>query len=514
MASHHDLLDAIARVREATGDANAWQSGLTGEDIAVACNPISSPEAFGAVLAKVVAGHPDVFRTATAPPAPPPRAHEGVAANAIREAETALAQQHSTVAQVDLQVVSAVLNAHAARADGAAELDRLQREIEAAVLSRADLDTPAGAREFQRFLLGKVRDIRAVVDSAGLDATSKAALAAALASLYVSSDPAGEPKPGEPRTEQPAAESDPSARMPSGAPRGKAAADTGTAPVWPPGLADLLESAGFPADAGFPTDSLAPPISGPAPVPISSPAAGLAAAPMPGPAPAPEPAWGSAMPAGIASGLPAGLPMGGGLPPLLSSPPGDMGLGSDPGQWRRGRGDDDIAAALEALDAAAGGDETGLAPEERSLAEPGDPLPEPGDLAAAEPGDSATAARLPGGETVVAPSPELAAAITDAVAGTPIPEAFGRQGIALPPPGSPVSAPLDPSRLAPGDIGFFADRYAVALGNGKALLDQQIQPVAAVTGTGFLGWHQPPIPRPVTTPAIPAPSWPAQTAPS
>lgn len=94
--------------------------------------------------------------------------------------------------------------------------------------------------------------------------------------------------------------------------------------------------------------------------------------------------------------------------------------------------------------------------------------------------------------------PELAGVITAAVAGTPIPEAFSRQGITIPPPGSPVDAPLDPAQLVPGDIGVFGDRHALALGNGNALLDNQIQPVTAIGGPGFIGWQHPPAATPVT----------------
>jgi hypothetical protein len=73
--------------------------------------------------------------------------------------------------------------------DSLARLAELQHEIETAVASRTDLDTPAGARELQRFLIGKMRDIRAVVQNAGLDAASRAALADALAALYGASTP-------------------------------------------------------------------------------------------------------------------------------------------------------------------------------------------------------------------------------------------------------------------------------------------------------------------------------------
>ena len=48
---------------------------------------------------------------------------EGVAAEAIHTAELALAHQRSVVAQVDLQVVTALLGAHTAHADGATALD-------------------------------------------------------------------------------------------------------------------------------------------------------------------------------------------------------------------------------------------------------------------------------------------------------------------------------------------------------------------------------------------------------
>ena len=59
----------------------------------------------------------------------------------------------------------------------------------AAVITRSDLDTPAGARDFQRFLIGKLRDIRAVVAGASLDDTSNSALMAAWTSLYNSGQP-------------------------------------------------------------------------------------------------------------------------------------------------------------------------------------------------------------------------------------------------------------------------------------------------------------------------------------
>ena len=123
------------------------------------------------------------------PDEPAPEHQEGDAADAIRNAEVALAHQNSTTAQVDLQVVTAVLNAHQKAEAGNQALNRLQRDIEGAVATRSDLDTPAGARDFQRYLIGKLRDIRAVVAGASLDDTSNSALMAAWTSLYNSAQP-------------------------------------------------------------------------------------------------------------------------------------------------------------------------------------------------------------------------------------------------------------------------------------------------------------------------------------
>ncbi len=129
-------------------------------------------------------GPPGARPTTLPPDDHAPDRQEGDAADAIRGAEAALAHQNSTTAQVDLQVVTAVLNAHQQNAEGQEALNRLQHDIEAAVTTRSDLDTPAGARDFQRFLIGKLRDIRAVVANASLDDTSNSALMAAWTSLY------------------------------------------------------------------------------------------------------------------------------------------------------------------------------------------------------------------------------------------------------------------------------------------------------------------------------------------
>ncbi|GLE51497.1 hypothetical protein ATCCBAA256_10800, partial [Mycobacterium montefiorense] len=190
MSTYDELLATVKAVRDRTGDPNAWQTGLTPTELAAVVTPTTAPPQLDAILAKIRRQHLD-----------PPLGdrEQGAAAEAIAGAEAALAQQNSASSQLDLQVVSAIMNAHLRTVEGAEALGALQRDTEAAVQTRSDLDTPAGARDFQRFLIGKLRDIRAVVMNASLDDTSKSALMAAWTSLYDASktgpSAAGESKP-------------------------------------------------------------------------------------------------------------------------------------------------------------------------------------------------------------------------------------------------------------------------------------------------------------------------------
>jgi hypothetical protein len=125
------------------------------------------------------------------------------------------------------------------------------------------------------------------------------------------------------------------------------------------------------------------------------------------------------------------------------------------------------------------------------------------------------AVRLPDGSTVTAPTAALAKAVTSCLSGTPIDDAYRQAGIELPPPGTPVTAPVDPSQLAAGSIGMYRDHYLVALSPAKALQDGQVVALAsAAAGPGFLGWMDPasvgatsasPAPPPVAGPPVPDP---------
>jgi hypothetical protein len=365
---------------------------------------------------------------------PPADHQQGDAADAIRNAEVALAQQNSTTAQVDLQVVAAVLNAHERSAAGGEALDKLQHDIEAAVTTRSDLDTPAGARDFQRYLIGKLRDIRSVVASASLDDTSNSALMAAWTSLYNSAKPATEE--AQDRAGAPTGDADQSR---------PAATETGLDPYFDVPPAD---------DPGGMPDGL--PVQSPAPVTPEAPTA---------------PSFGG-------GGLPGGWAMPGGLP--VSAP-----LPGNDDQRSRGDVDDSLPEPDAPADTGSSDHDDGPADQHNETA------------AAETPAEGPTTVTLPTGDTVTAANPQLAAAIEAAAGGTPIADAFRHEGITIPPPGTAVTDPVDPSQLSPGDIGMFTDRHALALGESRALLNGQIQHISTVNGPSFLGWEHPPVP--VTT---------------
>jgi Domain of unknown function (DUF4226) len=451
MGALEDLRDAIKHVQDCTGDVNAWQRGLPPD--AVATIPVN-PQAAATLLAQIRRAHPDLFnaRTGASTSPQPGRPQSGAAVDAIQAAEVGLARQNSATAQLDLHAITAILNAHATTAEGTAALNRLQQAIEDAVTSRKDLDTPAGARDFQRFLIGKLRDIRQVVETASLDDSSKAALMAAWTALYNSSNDGETPDP------EPGVSTPDSPEVPAGEPD--------------PLLDELLAD-----DPGLLANHV-PPESPPAPTPIMMPALPSMAGGVPP----------------IPAAMTGGAPVPGALLPGLPSEP-DARLAHDDA-----RADLPVDEPLLDEDLAPYGSDL----EEDDASEPGPDTPE------APPATDSTTVRLPDGQAVTAPNAQIAGVIRAAAAGTPIADAFRQQGITIPTPGTAVAHPVDAAHVAPGDIGMFTDRHALSIGNSKALLNSQIQPIASVSGPSFLGWEHPPAPG--AAPAkvdTPAPTRPA-----
>ncbi|MDT5218423.1 MAG: hypothetical protein QOF15_528, partial [Mycobacterium sp.] len=352
------------------------------------------------------------------------------------------------------QVISAILNAHLTSVAGGDVLNRLQQELETAVKTRSDLDTPAGARDFQRFLIGKLRDIREVVATANLDDSSKAAMMAAWTSLYNASKNGSDAPP--PPTERRGASAPPPA------------AHGGDQRPAPPSGSDPLLDSQFLDDPGL----------------LSS-GAGVPAAPaasMPTAAPTAPSAGGGAAPGG--GGMSGWSPSGGlPLPNLQGSGGGrDPRAALDDGSFA----DPDDRESEEAKNKRDHhDDDDDSRDDEHREPPPGQPESPPA---------GPTTVTLPNGETVTAASPQLAAAIKAAASGTPIADAFQQQGMTIPAPGTAVVHPIDPVRVTPGDIGMFTDRHALALGRSQALLDGQIQHISTVAGPSFLGWQHPPTP--------------------
>jgi Domain of unknown function (DUF4226) len=103
----------------------------------------------------------------------------GPSVAAIRARQSALASQHGAVADADGALAEVLASARAAIHESIRRLDAIADEIERAALGRADLaaDTPMGAREFQKFLVAKQREIAAVVaDARELDRAKTAVL--------------------------------------------------------------------------------------------------------------------------------------------------------------------------------------------------------------------------------------------------------------------------------------------------------------------------------------------------
>lgn len=92
-------------------------------------------------------------------------AQAGGAIDAIRQRQSALSVRHGVSVDADRALVEALATAHAATVQGIRRLDAIEAEIDGAIRNQAALalDTPMGAREFQKFLIAKQQEISAVV---------------------------------------------------------------------------------------------------------------------------------------------------------------------------------------------------------------------------------------------------------------------------------------------------------------------------------------------------------------
>jgi hypothetical protein len=416
-------------------------------------------------------GTPDTGPAPDSGPGTTDEQQSGRAADAVKKLQGELKDRYSTISAAEEKLSEVLLNAHATNADGQQRLGAIQHKIVDAVNDPAlALDTPAGEAAFLRFLRGQVKDIGDVVNSGDLTAQDQASAAQALAQLYGQDAAAEHPGAGgdlptdgdapaapDPATSVPVTPPDP---VPASAP-----ADPGVGPADP--MPEPLSD----ATGDQPIDGLgADPLGGLASM-LPGTLGGLASSPLDG-----------------LSGLAgAAAPLAG-----LATPAGDdHERDNDDASHHRDHGDKDDAV------------DDGQHPQPDTAVRAAD-QPQPGAQPDGTPGAGAppagsasgpvpsTLVSLPDGSSATARTAALAQAVQANLAGTPVDAAYRDAGIALPPPGTPVTNPIDPSALSCGTVGMFKDHYVVALSAVKAYQDGQVVPLAAVASSpDFLGWVDP-----------------------
>lgn len=127
-------------------------------------------------------------------------------------------------------------------------------------------------------------------------------------------------------------------------------------------------------------------------------------------------------------------------------------------------------------------------------------------------GDPTMVVTMPDGSPVTATSRMHETAMRAVLGGSSVTDGWKAANVALPPPGTPVTEPADPSHLPPGAVAQFKTREPVMyMGNDKIWLDGQLQPKSALPTSDFLGWvdpgkqagAQPAPPAPVAAPKAP-----------
>jgi hypothetical protein len=388
------------------------------------------------------------------PGLPTDEQQSGRAADAVKKLHEELQNRYSQLSDAETQLSEVLLTAHATTADGQQKLQQIQHTIVEAVNNPAlALDTPAGEQAFLKLLRGQVAAIGDVVKSGALSAEDQSKAVEALTNLYAA-DHGAAPTSSTPDAPTATPAADP------------APVDAGLGPEEPmpdPSLSDL----GLGGTTG--TD------------PLASLASALPAA------------MGAFPPGGMGAGWGADpLSSLGGLAGVIPQLAGLAQQGEPPRREESGGGE----PVAEKND---GGDSKPQPPQ----ADNGGPPPPPPEPAGA-PGDGAppaaanpapiatTSVALPDGSTATAKTAAVARAVESYLSGTPVDAAYRAAGIDLPPPGTPVTAPIDPSALSCGAIGMFKDHYVVALSSVKALQDGQVVPLSSVaSGPDFLGWMDP-----------------------
>ncbi|GBE67818.1 hypothetical protein MFM001_42800 [Mycobacterium sp. MFM001] len=438
------------------------------------------------------------------PPAPPPGSGDpttpgaapggeglsGAAAEAAKRLDAALEKNRNALNEADEKLAEAILNAKTSSEDGKARLGDLQQSIIDQVQKLGPtLDTPAGQQQLADFLQGKTSQILDVLKSAGLDSASQSAVLDGLTARY---DALAD------KTSENGAEDH--------AGKGSGAGQAGSSPT---------DTGAGTGGAGGGAGGAGGPAGGAGALPDDPMLDGLASDPLLG---------------GLASMLGPGMGGLGALPGMLGgmSPFGGMGGGGLPiGDLGSGIGSairdashtsdpaaDDIHEAHKATDTSlkdpavddqqpqtkpAGAQ--GATPAQDANAGGGQVTPPAQQAGAPAPPD--TTVKLPSGGTATAENPAVAKAGRAVLDGASVDDAYRQAGITLSPPGSPVTAPISPSRLVFGDIGQYTDHRVMALGDNKVWVNGKETPLEELEiGPNFLGWEHPSVPAATAQPVV------------
>lgn len=108
----------------------------------------------------------------------------GAFADAARKRETRLAQRLAASVAADKEFAAVLKGAVEHNRELRRKLDAIEGEVKAAAARWRGLDTPAGARQFQQFLIGKTREIHKVVADGVADSRARADVVQTLGGRY------------------------------------------------------------------------------------------------------------------------------------------------------------------------------------------------------------------------------------------------------------------------------------------------------------------------------------------
>jgi hypothetical protein len=420
-------------------------------------------------------------------PAPPqvPNGPSGLQ-RGVDQAGTSYQQASGALNQADDKLSGLLQQIFAANDATRAKISAIVTGIETAkgaLASNPQLaNDPHALALFNQFLDGQLAQIQQLLDSAKVDSKEQAELLAALGEEYRGTAGGDPKKKGKGDNNATGGGGDGDADSGGGAGGGgDGGAGPGATPTGagPGGLTDPLAGLGG-APMGDPLSMLGPAMGGLGSIPG---ALGGAAGSLPMDA------------LGALGPLASGLAGQGGGDGFKDDDPHDHGKSDDFPDASHGKGDSDGGKNSDATkDGNGSGDRNGATqPAAQSQPQPG-AQPAPATAVPASAGaDPSRVVQMPDGSPVTATTAQHAAAVRAVLNGSTVADAWKQGHVDLPPPGTPVTAPADPSHLVPGQIAQFKSRDPVMyMGNGKIWLDGQLQPQSALPAGDFLGWVDPP----------------------